>query len=248
MYVGALIWQQSVRTFSARTCSFPNHRRHLRHTLPTLRAMASGSKPTPRDVILPMTFDYMSQIVRGEKTYEFRRYRIAPSVERIWFYITAPMKEVKYLCEIDPARTRKRGDEPLEEDGVGNKEFNERHEDWAGYDFAYRLRSLYMLKAPIKLAELKEKYGIKAAPRGLVYTPEALLRDVKWKDQICMWDDEETRKKILEIFTRSAKRRLEGEDVQGWSTRKTKKQVRFQPFAWEHDNAFVTLTVRLSEI
>lgn len=36
------------------------------------------------DAILPMTDEYMQQIVRGEKTYEFRRYLIAPSVERIW--------------------------------------------------------------------------------------------------------------------------------------------------------------------
>jgi hypothetical protein len=32
------------------------------------------------DVVLPMTDDYMQQIVRGEKNYEFRKYRIAPTV------------------------------------------------------------------------------------------------------------------------------------------------------------------------
>jgi len=32
------------------------------------------------DVVLLMMDDYMQQIVRGEKNYEFRKYRIAPTV------------------------------------------------------------------------------------------------------------------------------------------------------------------------
>lgn len=142
---------------------------------------------TRSDIILPMTDDYMQQIVRREKNHEFRRYLIPNSVERIWFYLNAPLSHIAYVCEIDPARTRNPGEKPLVEDGLGNKEFNERHKDWEQYDFAYRIRSVYRLVKPIKLATLKETYGVKGAPRGLVYTPKALLYDVKWGTQACIW-------------------------------------------------------------
>lgn len=45
----------------------------------------------------------MQEIVRGEKTHEFRRYLIATSVKRVWFYLTAPSSHLAYICEIDPA-------------------------------------------------------------------------------------------------------------------------------------------------
>jgi len=135
------------------------------------------------DVILPMTDNYMQQIIRGEKNYEFRRYLIASSVQRVWFYLNAPFSHIGYICEIDPARTRKEGDVPLIEDGSGNKEFNERHQDWDGYDFAYRVRSVYKLRRPIGLQEFKLRYGVKGPPRGLVYVPDSLLKDVVWSDQ-----------------------------------------------------------------
>lgn len=144
-------------------------------------------KSSRTDVILPMTNDYMQQIVRGEKNHEFRRYRLAPSVQRIWFYLNAPFSHIAYVCEIDGARTRSPGDTPLVEDGLGNKEFNKRHPDWDGYDYAYRVRSVYRLFIPITLAEMKATYGIKSAPRGLVYTPQVLLRAVDWQAQECLW-------------------------------------------------------------
>ncbi|KAF5364035.1 hypothetical protein D9756_001001 [Leucocoprinus leucothites] len=142
-----------------------------------------------QDVILPMTDEYMQQIIRREKTYEFRRYRIASSVQRVWFYLNAPLSHIAYVCEMDPARTRNPGDEPLPEDGSGNKEFNERHKDMVRCDFAYRVRSVYRLVEPIKLAEMKARYGIKIAPRGMIYTPESIKKVVKWREQKCVWTD-----------------------------------------------------------
>jgi predicted transcriptional regulator len=134
----------------------------------------------------------MQQIVRGEKNYEFRRYLIQPSVQRVWFYLTAPFSHVAYICEIDRARTRKEGDDPLIEDGLGNREFNQRHPDWNNYDFAYRVRSVYRLRRPVALQELKSHYGMKGAPRGLVYVPGKLMEDIAWGDQerILSFDDD----------------------------------------------------------
>ncbi|KAJ6004739.1 hypothetical protein N7540_012538 [Penicillium herquei] len=91
------------------------------------------------DVILPMRDPYMTQIIEGVKNHEFRKYRLKVSVQRIWFYRTAPHSSITHVCEILPARTRNPDDAPLEEDGLGNLEFNQRHKDWDGYDFPIRL-------------------------------------------------------------------------------------------------------------
>ena len=130
-----------------------------------------------------MTNDCMQQIVRGEKTYEFRRYLISPSVKRIWFYLNAPLSHIGYICEIDSARTRNLGDEPLPEDGLGNKEYNSRHKECDRYDFAYRVKSVWRIQEPITLAVMKEKFGIKIAPRGLIYVPPKMAVEVPWEDQ-----------------------------------------------------------------
>lgn len=50
----------------------------------TLHSLFSPMPSTARtDVVLPMMDDYMQQIVRGEKNYEFRKYRIASTVSTV---------------------------------------------------------------------------------------------------------------------------------------------------------------------
>jgi predicted transcriptional regulator len=125
----------------------------------------------------------MQQIVTGEKTYEFRKYCLEQSVKRIWFYSTAPQSSIEYVCDILPAKTRNPGDLPLEEDGIGNREFNTRHKDWEGYNFAYKILSVYKIENPITLNDLKNNHGMSSAPRGLVYAPSSLLESVEWQNQ-----------------------------------------------------------------
>ena len=135
------------------------------------------------DVILPMQDPYMAQIIDGKKNYEFRKYCLKPSVKRIWFYRTAPHSSITHICETQPARTRKSGDTPLEEDGLGNAEYNRRDKYWDGYDFAYHMLTVYELWKPISLKKMKGKYGFKSAPRGLVYLPKSIRDDIDWKEQ-----------------------------------------------------------------
>ncbi len=125
----------------------------------------------------------MSQIVDWTKNYEFRKYCLKPSVKRIWFYRTAPHSALTHICEILPARTRNPGDPPLEENGSGNAEFNNRHQDWGGYDFAYKIVSVYELRHSIPLATMRSEYGFKAATRGLVYLPQVVVKHVAWRQQ-----------------------------------------------------------------
>lgn len=126
----------------------------------------------------------MGQIVSGLKTYEFRKYRIAESVQRVWFYVTAPESRISHICDISPARTRTKADEPLPLNGLGNKEFNERHPDWDGYDYAYEIKAVYQLALPLGLKVMKEIYGWKGAPRGLVYVTLEMAKEFPLDEQM----------------------------------------------------------------
>src|SRR5271170_5973925 len=107
---------------------------------------------TPReDVVLPMKQPYMGQIVSGLKTYEFRKYRLWQDIKRVWFYVTAPESRISHICDIGIARTRNPRDPPLLGSGLGNKEYNERHPDWDGYDDAYEIKTVYQLAVPLEL-------------------------------------------------------------------------------------------------
>ena len=126
----------------------------------------------------------MTQITTGQKTYEFRRYQLPSSIRRIWFYRTAPHSCLEYVCEIDPGVTRgHEGDVALPENGSGNREFNQWDKEWDGYDWAYRIRSVWHLNQPISLADTRKDFGFKSAPRGLVYLPKELDDKVAWAEQ-----------------------------------------------------------------
>ena len=142
------------------------------------------SRKTSTDVVLPMNQPYMDQLVSGDKTHEFRKYKLSNEIKRIWFYITSPECQISYICGISPARTRTSKDGSLPLKGLGNKEFNEQHPDWKEYGFAYEIISVYKLREPLTLAMLKEKYGWKAAPRGMVYVTPDMMKDITLEDQI----------------------------------------------------------------
>ena len=125
----------------------------------------------------------MQQIIDGQKNYEFRRYRLDPEVKRIWFYRTAPHSSITHICETAPAQTRNPGDEPLDNDGLGNNEFNTFHKDWTAYDFANKIITVYRIKQPIHLREMKEKARFKSAPRSFMYSLASISNDYDWKEQ-----------------------------------------------------------------
>lgn len=61
---------------------------------------------------------------------------------------------------------------------MGNTEFNSRHKDWDGYDFAYKMVTVCELRRPITLREMKEVHGFRLAPRGMVYLPRSIYDGV----------------------------------------------------------------------
>ncbi|KAJ0416718.1 PUA-like domain-containing protein [Aspergillus carlsbadensis] len=151
--------------------------------MPRSKALPISRNGPHCDAILSMKDPYMDQIISGKKNYEFRKYHLDSSVKRIWFYRTAPHSSVTHVCETRPAMTRNAGDSPLDKEGLGNAEFNTHAKDWEGYDFAYKIDTVYELREPISLQELKEKHGFKSAPRGGVYLPLSISDSVDWKQQ-----------------------------------------------------------------
>ncbi|KAJ7163806.1 hypothetical protein C8R43DRAFT_253757 [Mycena crocata] len=69
---------------------------------------------------------------------------------------------------------------------LGNTEFNTVYDgEWARYDYAYRVRSVWRLREPIDRA-MEERYGLQSPPRGVTYVPVALAAQVVWNEQECV--------------------------------------------------------------
>ncbi|KAI8650470.1 hypothetical protein NCS57_01380800 [Fusarium keratoplasticum] len=143
-------------------------------------------KPSHSDMILAMNDPYMQQIIDGSKTYEFRKYNMA-SIKRIWFYRTAPHSAITHICPVDESVTRNPGNEPLPEDGLGNKEYNENHPGYEGYDYAYRIKEVYEINAEggrgITWAMMRDEHGMKIAPRGRVTVPVSMVAQYPLENQ-----------------------------------------------------------------
>lgn len=154
--------------------------------MPPLKTSESPSlhQTTREDVVLAINQPYMDQIVSGTKTFEFRKYCLSQDIKRVWFYVTSPESRISHICDIGIARTRNPGDTPLPLMGLGNKEYNERHADWDGYDYAYEVKTVYELAIPLELKVMKEKYGWKGAPRGMVYVSDEMKRDYPLGEQV----------------------------------------------------------------
>ncbi|KAH7309709.1 hypothetical protein B0I35DRAFT_440493 [Stachybotrys elegans] len=151
---------------------------------------ANTSTPRRTDMILAMNDPYMQQIIDGKKTYEFRKYNMA-GIERIWFYRTAPHSAITHICPVQKAATRREGDPPLPEDGLGNAEYNNKHLDYEGYDYAYRIKGVYEIQAAggkgITWAMMRDEHGMKSAPRGRVSVPQSMLDQYKIGEQEKKW-------------------------------------------------------------
>ncbi|KAH6884245.1 hypothetical protein B0T10DRAFT_493806 [Thelonectria olida] len=153
---------------------------------PASTSSKTSKAPQRTDMILAMNDPYMQQIIDGTKTYEFRKYTMA-GIERIWFYRTAPHSAITHICPVNEAATRRPGDAPLPEAGLGNKDYNEHHPDYDGYDYAYRINGVYKIDAKggkgITWAMMRDEHDMKIAPRGRVTVPQSMLDQYKLEEQ-----------------------------------------------------------------
>ncbi len=104
---------------------------------------------------------YLRKIESGEKNYEFRNYYPRQKIDVLYVYETVPTCELKYIIELGeiiefPNKILK--------NGYGNKEFNEGKMS----KYAYEIKSVYILKNPISLTELRKLYNF-VAPQSYAY-------------------------------------------------------------------------------
>lgn len=64
---------------------------------------------------------------------------------------------------------------------MGNREWNEHHKDYEGWDYAYRILDVRKLDRAVTLKMMKYVHGMKAAPQGMVYTPQSMLDYEDWQ-------------------------------------------------------------------
>ncbi|KAH8590641.1 hypothetical protein B0O99DRAFT_477959, partial [Bisporella sp. PMI_857] len=105
------------------------------------------------DVFISIHPSQIKNIVNRTKDHEFRKWGLLPNTIRIWIYETAPKSRVKYMAAISSAK--RPGKDSLDDQGLGNAEFNARPDGSAEY--AYEILDLYKLANPVSFAEIKQR-------------------------------------------------------------------------------------------
>ena len=112
-------------------------------------------------IYFSMYVEPMDKIIKDIKNYEFRNYVPKKEFEYIFLYLTAPIKELKYILKIGSIIDK---DTKIKSEGDGNLEFNKGRKT----KFAYEILKVYELEKPIPLKELKEKYKF-MPPQAFAY-------------------------------------------------------------------------------
>lgn len=126
---------------------------------------------------------YMTKIIDGEKDHEFRKY-LMQDIVYLWFYQSKPKhgkepveglsQHITHVCHIDKITNRNDAIwENLPRQGNGNHEYNSRASDWEGYDYAYRIRSVYKIKEPISVEQMQSLHRIRP-PQGRLILPRSI--------------------------------------------------------------------------
>jgi len=127
----------------------------------TQYADAMAPRTDDSDIFISIHPQHVANIVNRTKDHEFRNLAFPASVRRVWMYETAPKSTVKYMASIGPAK-RAGCCERLDENYIGNADFNAESADSNGY--AYEILDFYELANPLTLADLKMKEWLKGPP------------------------------------------------------------------------------------
>lgn len=120
------------------------------------------------DYLVNISAETADRIATGHQDHEFREYKFPAQAVRCWVMIDLPVGQVKYMASLGPPK--KPGE--IEENGVGNAEFNEGE---SRYQFAHEILQVYELNNPVPLTEMK-KFGLgEGAPPRWRYVPPAIV-------------------------------------------------------------------------
>ncbi|KDQ54799.1 hypothetical protein JAAARDRAFT_71603 [Jaapia argillacea MUCL 33604] len=128
------------------------------------------------DVIISIKPEFAHLISTREKNHEYRKYKLKDSVERMWFYETAPTSAIRYVASIGHAKVP---GEVKDSSGVGNDDFD------AGKKlskYGYPVSGLCRLKTHITSTQMKQSYGM-SPPQAFIYATPKLLEDHPLTDQ-----------------------------------------------------------------
>lgn len=114
------------------------------------------------EVVISIKPKFVDVIKKGLKNYEFRKYIPKKGVNRLWIYTSSPICSLEYVADIDNIITYP---EHIQEEGIGNDEFNRGLKQ---SKHAYHIKHLYRLKTPLKLESLKSEFGF-TAPQSYFY-------------------------------------------------------------------------------
>ena len=114
------------------------------------------------NVVMSIKPVHMERIKSGVKNHEFRKYVPSRGVDRLWIYTSSAVCALEYVADIDKIVAYP---DKIAEDGYGNMEF---HMGEKEATYAYHIKSLYRLKKPIHLGELREKFKF-TAPQSFFY-------------------------------------------------------------------------------
>lgn len=104
------------------------------------------------DVIMAIRPEFMSLIVRRQKNYDYRKYKLKTTITRIWFYEIEPINAITYLVITSHPREP---DQVQDSSGIGNDDFDK---GMKKSRFGYPIHELYQLAHPIHQANIRD-YG-----------------------------------------------------------------------------------------
>ena len=116
-----------------------------------------------RGIYLSIKPQFVDLIVKGKKTYEFRKYIPKMEFEKVYIYETLPNAGIKYVININKIY---KYPEKIKENGYGNEDFNNGKKKAI---YAYEIGKIMCLKEKIGLEELKSKYKF-VPPQSYAYS------------------------------------------------------------------------------
>jgi predicted transcriptional regulator len=148
--------------------------------VPLEKIRSLGPQTDRTDIVMSIHPGPAELIARGEKTHEFRNYKIP--VSRVWLYVTAPVSELRYMATIGPAK------EPGEIDngGAGNNEFNAGR----GSKFAHEILQVYLINNPVPLAMIKERGVFQIPPQKYQFLPPAIVGELLGNLRCALFDSQ----------------------------------------------------------
>ncbi len=127
------------------------------------------------DIIIAIHPRHIANILSRVKNHEFRKYLLPAEVTRFWIYETSPASSVKYVATISPG---KRPGEIHDPSGLRNDEFDEGKLEHL-VKYAYEIRRLEALAAPISLRDLKQNGWLNGPPQKYCYVKEPMRQALR---------------------------------------------------------------------